>query len=308
MKGIMNVVNDGVNKLGRKLIFGVKKASPELLIIGGIGCLIGGTVMAVRAVDKAKKVVDKCEIEVNEIKEEAEKEDCVIENPKKEIAKVKLEKFGKVVMAYAPGVALGGAGIAMIFTSHGIMKKRNGALLASYNALSAMFQSYRNRILMEEDGEERDKRYCLPGGGDAGGDWTDESEGQLAYETRNKAMSMARGHSFNSPYIFEFSKYTSRLWNSNEMINLSTIRSAETNLNLQKRYRSGMDCVTLADGLRELGMDPMDYPWSLVTGWKNNGSDGDDSIRISAVPMDDGSVRIEFNCEGFIMEPVEVPW
>ena len=82
-------------------------------------------------------------------------------------------------------------------------------------------------------------------------------------------------------------------------INLNNIRCAEDNLNIKLRLRDKNDPVMLAEALREVGINPGDYPWATLCCWFNNG-DGDNGIKIYAIPNHEKkNILLEFNCDGF---------
>lgn len=318
MKGLINNISEAATRFGHKAAFKIKKASPELLLIGGIACLVGGTVMACKATKKANDILDEghetvervkgtvgnmLETGALEIKNEEENKPIFDKEIKREIAKSKLHTLGRVAGVYAPAVALGSAGIAMIFTSHGIMRKRQGALLASYNALDAMFKTYRARVLEEEDGKERDQRYLR---GDRDRDIHDLTEDEMnevefVDKINHAAANMADDSVWYGPYSCRFDATTSSRFSMHPFTNLNVIREVEfmaTNRFHEKGY------ICLNEILYELGMDPV--PWGQLVGriWER-GSEND-NVEIEAYeefPETPGSaIILTFKCDGVIWD------
>lgn len=322
MKIITNISNKAT-RLVSKAKFKVKKVSPELLIIGGVGCVIGATVLACRATKKAETVMDDCEDDIRAIRDEAttyshddegnEIETVVLtKEDKHNILMTKVHAIGNLARVYAPSVALGTAGIAMIFTSHGIMKKRNGALLASYNALDAAFRSYRERVLAEEDGRERDRRYLTGERARIESGPVELTEGEIdavmnpddVAEVNRKAMREAHSAAMG-PYSFIFDSYTTRFWSAYALNNLNTIRSAEQWATSELRINGHL---FLNDVLDRLGMDKVS--WGQLVGWIRGDEEGDQYVEIIARDQADaiqcdldhacGPIYLDFNCQGLI--------
>jgi len=285
MKGLMNTIGESATRLGSKVAFKIKKASPELLLIGGIACIVGGTVLACKATKKASDILDEGKEKIEELNEEM---DAAVESSvdealpeiKRDIVKSKFHTLGKLAAAYGPAVALGSAGVAMIFTSHGIMRKRQGALLASYNALDAMFKTYRSRVLAEEDGKERDRRYMI--GDEAelktSRELIPNGDGELVEDINDKAHKLMASQGIADPYTFIFSKETSYRWQSHAFSNLNLIRSAEDWGTSQLRLNGHL---FLNDILKFLGMD--EVPWGQLVGWIRGSKDGDSYVELIAM-------------------------
>ena len=307
MKGLVNRLGDAATRFGHKAAFKIKKASPELLLVGGIVCVVGGTVLACKATKKASDILDEGHENVEQIKEDLidETQSFSPEDEKlikKDIARTKLRTLGRIAGAYAPAVALGSAGIAMIFTSHGIMRKRNGALLASYNALDAMFKTYRARVLEEEDGKERDRRYLL------GNDISEISEDQMnEFDLVRRVNEDAGGMLSQYPewygmHTVRFDANTSAAFSMHPFSNLNRIRGAETVMT-GRLHDKGY--VSLNEALHELHMDPV--PWGQLVGriWMP-GEEDDNVFVIEAVEVNKdqpGSpIILNFHLDGMIWD------
>lgn len=142
-------------KAGQILVktkLGIKKHSPEILVVTGIGTGIVAAIIACKQTIKA-----------NDIIAEARKNLQSIENVKelaanneveytKEDEQADRETIGKqvtvgMVKTYALPVGLGILSITCILAGHHILKKRNVALAAAYSALSTDFMNYRKRVV-----------------------------------------------------------------------------------------------------------------------------------------------------------------
>lgn len=135
-----------------KTKLGIKKHSPEILVVAGIGTGIVAAIIACKQTIKA-----------NDIIAEARKNLQNIENVKELAANGEVEYteeneqadreiIGKqitigMVKTYALPVGLGILSITCILAGHHILKKRNVALAAAYSALSTDFMNYRKRVV-----------------------------------------------------------------------------------------------------------------------------------------------------------------
>lgn len=294
-----------VGTVGAKALFKVKKASPELLIGGGIAVIVAGTVLACKATKKAEEIIYETEQDVLNIKEGIAKNEIINEDGINDIRHIKVKMVGRMIANYAIPAACITSGIAMILASHGIMKKRQTALLTAYNALDAAFKKYRERVMAEENGRERDRRY-LTGDDYPRDDVMNENE---VDDINRRGLQLMHVNSPYGPYTFEYSKFTARKWAPDALSNLNTIRSAEEWANRQLRLKGHL---FLNDVLNYLDMDQV--PWGQLVGWIRGSENGDSYVQILATDTwetlefdTDGwkkPVFLEFNCDGAIWEDI----
>lgn len=144
----------------------VKKYSPEILLVVGISSAVGSTILACRAtlkVDEVKKThqdkvdrINDCwekvkdgELSLDEYSEKDHKRDLTVVYTQTAVDYIKL---------YGPAVTLGALSIVALVGGHGIMKKRNVALVAAYKAVEEGFNAYRQRV-RDEYGEDTDYMF-----------------------------------------------------------------------------------------------------------------------------------------------------
>lgn len=153
------------NKVTRKLYkvkFGLKKHSPEILVVAGTVGVVTSAVLACKATLKVNAVVDEAKENLNKIEVAGQKgvteagETYTEEDVKNETKIVYIQTGVKLAKLYALPVGLGVVSIAAILGGHNILRKRNIALAASYTALFNDFKGYRSRIV-ERFGEQLDK-------------------------------------------------------------------------------------------------------------------------------------------------------
>jgi hypothetical protein len=165
LQNIGKTLSLGLGRTGLLL----KKHSPEILMATGVAGIVTSTVLACRATLKADEVLDNAKVKldkIHEAKEQIEKMDMNDEphisyseqDYKKDLAVTYLQTGWDFVKLYGPAVTLGLASIACMVTSHGIMRKRNLALVAAYKAVEESFSQYRKRVV-EELGEEKDRQF-----------------------------------------------------------------------------------------------------------------------------------------------------
>lgn len=157
----MNIeaIKSVVGRVGGRSLLVLQKHSPEILTTVGIVGVVAASVLGARATLKAQPVVKRLREDVRGIKE---LRDDDREYASKEYAKDLTYAYSQgaldLLKLYGPALTLGVASIGSIVAAHGIMRRRNVALLAAYKAIETGFQEYRKRVI-EEYGEEKDREY-----------------------------------------------------------------------------------------------------------------------------------------------------
>ena len=164
----MNFANIGktLTKVAGRSSLVVTKYSPEILLVGGVVGVVLSTVMACKATLSAEDVLDEHALKTEKIAKswelvergEISSERYTEKQHQKDLTVVYVQTGVNFVKLYGPAVTLGMASIACIVCSHGIMKKRNVALVAAYKAVEESFSAYRKRVV-EEYGEEKDYMF-----------------------------------------------------------------------------------------------------------------------------------------------------
>ena len=163
-KDILSNVTRSLNKVK----FGVKKHSPEILIVTGVAGVIASAVMACKATTKIGKVADDHKKQINEVHDSLERgytksgETYNEEDSKKDLTIIYAQTCLKYAKLYAPAVILGTLSLTAIVSSNNILRKRNVALAAAYTAVDKSFKEYRGRV-MERFGKDIDRelRYNI---------------------------------------------------------------------------------------------------------------------------------------------------
>lgn len=142
-------------KAGQILVktkLGIKKHSPEILVVTGIGTGIVAAIIACKQTIKANDIVAEARKSLQNI-EDAKKlaanneVEYTEENEQEDRKTIGMQVTVGMVKTYALPVGLGILSITCILAGHHILKKRNVALAAAYSTLSTDFMNYRKRVV-----------------------------------------------------------------------------------------------------------------------------------------------------------------
>lgn len=144
-----------VTKAGQILVktkLSIKKHSPEILVVAGIGTGIVAAIIACKQTIKANDIIAEARKNLQNIEDAKELAANNEVEYTEENEQADREIIGKqitvgMVKTYALPVGLGILSITCILAGHHILKKRNVALAAAYSALSTDFTNYRKRVV-----------------------------------------------------------------------------------------------------------------------------------------------------------------
>jgi len=166
----LNILGTVSNHLGRTGLQ-IQKASPEIFIGAGIGCMVCGAVYACKATLKADEVIQEKNENLEKIKavkaavdsdediyKEYTEDTYSVEDYRKDIFITYTNTVKGFLKLYWPAITLGTLGIGSILYGHNILTKRNIAIAAAYKTVKEGYSEYRKRVV-EELGEEADKRF-----------------------------------------------------------------------------------------------------------------------------------------------------
>lgn len=146
-----------------KAKFGVKKHSPEILVVAGVAGIIASAVMACKATTKLSAITEESKKNITAIKDLADHPENLPEgqtytkkDKQKDLTIVYAHTGLKLAKLYAPSVILGALSITCVVSSNNILRKRNAALAAAYTAVDKSFKNYRQNVI-DRFGEELDK-------------------------------------------------------------------------------------------------------------------------------------------------------
>lgn len=276
----------------------LKKYSPEILTGVGIATGVAAGVLAVRATLKVEPVIEKINEDLETVKllkEESEKFDPKLE------AQLKGRAYGvgivELTKIYWPAISLGAASIACIVGAHGIMKKRNAALVVAYNAIEKTFAEYRDRV-EEKLGEAAERDIQL--------DIRDKEV--VDEETGKKKVVSTIGNAGISPYAKFFDEY-SQYWDRNSESNLFFLRAQQNYANDRLNSRGHL---FLNEVYEALGIPHTQA--GAVVGWVLS-SDGDNFVDFGIYDLEnekarefvngiEKSILLDFNVDGVIYDKI----
>lgn len=153
---------NGVSRTLHRASFKLKKHSPEIMLVAGIGGVVVSAVMACKATLKVKAIVDESKDNV-EVARQAIKEGHTqdgqpydIKDYRKDLAIHYTNAGVKLAKLYGPSVVVGALSLTGIVKSHDILRKRNIAIAAAYATVDTSFKEYRGRVV-ERFGKELDQ-------------------------------------------------------------------------------------------------------------------------------------------------------
>lgn len=291
----LDTIKNKLAYLSSNACLNIKKASPEIFLVGGIASIVGGTILACRATMKAEEVLAVHENEISTIAQaeemysEGEGPKYSEEDAKRDYTIAYFRNVGRFVKLYAPSVMLISGGIAMICASHGVMKKRNAALTAAYNAVSTMFSQYRTRVIEEnENGEILDRHYMT------GRDYIlvddPNNPGKKLVEEKPSDKEVEGVSPDKNVYTKCFDE-SSRLWKKDPHYNLTTLRCVQAELNF-KLQREGH--LFLNDVYEALDI-PL-TPAGQIVGWmRPKNGESDVTVDLGIYDLDDERKRAFVN-------------
>ena len=156
---ISTVKTVGTQLLGRGLLVG-RKYSPEILTAVGIVGFITSSVMASKSTLKVEKTLDEGKFEIDMIREQKELQGDKYPDIhyKKDLTRAYVGLTVDLARLYGPAVTLTLGSTACVIGAHGIMQKRNVALVAAYKTIETAFGEYRKRVV-EDLGVNKDREY-----------------------------------------------------------------------------------------------------------------------------------------------------
>lgn len=151
----------GAQKAVSMGILKFKKASPTIMMVGGVIGIVGSGVLACRATLRVEEVIDEANEALDDIHHAVEQYDESVyseEDAKKDTTVVYTRSFIQLARLYGPSIIMGAASIGLILCSHHVMKQRNLALMSAYETIKTGFDEYRKRV-KESLGDDKDREF-----------------------------------------------------------------------------------------------------------------------------------------------------
>ena len=145
----MDIVRS-VKTLAYKGAFLAQRYAPEILTAVGIAGVATSTVLIAKQTLKLEVTIDEAEQRVARAHaDKANGEDDLA------VVKAYMKNTSDLVKLYGGPITLALASITSILAAHGIMRRRNAALVAAYGVLESAFSNYRARV-REAIGDDRE--------------------------------------------------------------------------------------------------------------------------------------------------------
>lgn len=190
----------------------LKKHSPEILVIVGIAGTVTAAVMACKATLKAEAVIEEAKDGEHTVEQaKAINENYAQNDSKKELRAVYIRAGIKLIRLYAPALTVWAVSACGILTSHGILRKRNTALAATYAAADKSLKELEARIT-ERFGKEicQELKYNLKEA-----EITKKETDESGVEKEITEKITVADSNLCSQYARIFDRYSSHLWDSN---------------------------------------------------------------------------------------------
>lgn len=308
---IANITN-GLSKLTGRTGLMLKARSPEILLVVGITGTVASAILACRATLRVEEVLDNHREKTEKINDcwEKVKEgeiplDKYSENDhKKDLAVAYTQTAVDFIKLYGPAVTLGVASIACIIGGHGIMKKRNVALMAAYKAIEEGFGAYRKRVI-EEYGEDKDYMFK---NGLREETYTETEVGEDGKSKKVKKTKLVSDGNSNTPSPYaKFFDESCAQWSKTPEYNLMFLRAQENYWNQMLVARGH---VFLNEVYDALGIERTQA--GSIVGWviSENGDnfidfgifDGEKKRARAFVNGLERNVLLDFNVDGVIYD------
>lgn len=282
--------------LGRSSIV-FKKYSPEILTGLGVVGSVTSAVLASRATLHLETHVDYHKAEVDLVKDQLRSGEISANEYQKNLVKVYVASGVRLARLYGPAVSLGAASIGCILGAHGIMRKRNVALVAAYKTVEQTFSEYRKRVV-EEFGEEKDRDFRFPS---KDVEYKDEETG----ETVTRKVVDPNDISGYAKFFDEFNSN----WKNNPELNQFFLKCKQNYLNDLLQARGHLFLNEVYD---ELGMERTKA--GACVGWVIS-KDGDNYVDFGLynseremarhfINGNEASVLLDFNVDGVILDKI----
>lgn len=251
-------ISDIACKAARSVEHYARRNAPVILTTVGVVGMVGTTVLVARSTLKAKPAFEEAKVALHAIEAREVDENYTRKDQTTEYGKVCIQIAEEGIKLYGPSIVLGAASIFCIVAAHGMMQKRQAALVAAYATLDQGFRAYRERV-REELGDERELDFYR---GVRSKTKQDMEEGEPCIITN-----YGDDPRIPSPYARFFDE-TSSLWSKTPEYNLMTLMAQQKYANDRLRAHG---FVFLNEVYESLGL-PRSQSGQVV-GWKLRDND-----------------------------------
>jgi hypothetical protein len=158
MNKLVKALPQSVTRTASRQALVLRKQSPHILFVAGIGGIIASTVLACRATLKLNDTLDEIQLDMKNVKELKHMSMAdgtyVIEDWRRDTAYVYTKGTFKLIKLYGVPAVVGVISISMLTGSHIQLARRNTALMAAYAAVQKAYDDYRERVRNELGAEK----------------------------------------------------------------------------------------------------------------------------------------------------------
>lgn len=296
--------NNKFTKALGKIRFGVKKHSPEILIISGIVGLVSAGVLACRATTKVQSILDERNKQLNDVASVGIQDGYTEEDEEKDKIIIHVKSGLRIARLYAPAVALGVASTISILAGHNILRKRSAALAAAYATVESSFNEYRKRVA-DRFGEDVDNELKFGVKAKQITETVTDENGKEKHV--KKTVNAANDKLGGSPYAFIFDKQTSpAVYEDDTDFMLLRLRNEQQYANDVLTTRG---YLSLNEVLERLGLKTSKM--GQIVGWAYDydNPSGDNFVDFGVKELDVDTINgtekkivLDFNCQGNILD------
>lgn len=210
-----------------------------------------------------------------------------------------LEFCRRGLILYGPGLMLGVTSLALILSSHGLLRRRNKALLSAFGIVSQGFAVYRQRVVGEL-GEEADERFYY------GAEARKVTTLEIDEDGKKKKTKSIKNHIPDEPDPIMYQRtfdHTMPMWNADPDLNEFFLQITQQHFDDWLKIKG---YVLLNEVYTALGFD--ESPEGAVVGWSTN-VPGDDYVSFGLdndINKREGDPRwvLDFNVNGVVFDTI----
>ena len=295
-------------RAAHKAAFQLAKKSPEICVIFGGAAVVAGFILIAKAAPRAAETTKGFHVVLDELKREAEEKELSRKEVQKLVRQETLQYGWEMTKIAGPAVGLELLGLASIGFGFGILKKRSLQYLAAYNAVSAGFRKYRDRVIAEQ-GEDADL-YFLTGAKKHKVIETVENPDGTVSQVETEDLILEDGTDTTEGVVYgrffdEFNNPGNN-WTKDPLINASFLNNMEILANSLLETRG---FLYLNEVYQMIGYEPTWY--GGIVGWLRNGTlngipvAGKVDFRVREIHETrprERSYFLDFNCDGVITD------
>lgn len=293
--------------LGRTLLI-LRKHSPEILVGTGLVAGLATVIMGSKATLSLEPVIADVEAKLDNrksVRQNTTTEEYTSAAYTRDLAKIYAEASVAIAKIYTPTFLMGTTSVVCVLSAHGIMQRRNAALVVAYEAVERAYDAYRKRVI-EEFGEDKDRDYRF--GVVSGQTHTVTAEDGTKHRVTDVSIDATKVGSQYAKFFDE----SNPNWTKSPDMNLNYVITQQKYANQLLQVRGH---VLLNDVYEALGFDRT--PAGAVVGWvsADRGTVGDGYIDFGIFDAEntdkrafvnghERSILLDFNVDGVIYEMI----